>query len=169
MLREISAIVLYNLLLNGTDFLQSLLLYMGELTVSNSYIPSDIVYTVAYNPDNNSLLMSTEHGIAEFYPSGGSSQDNDGENTLTVYPNPVRPDYLGWVTIENLPDNSIVKITDAGGNLVKELGFAENGTVKWDVTNAEMKRVRSGVYYIFASPGSDSENTSAKGKILVIN
>jgi LysR family transcriptional regulator, hydrogen peroxide-inducible genes activator len=29
-LREISAIVLYNLLLDGTDFLQSLLLYMGE-------------------------------------------------------------------------------------------------------------------------------------------
>ncbi len=141
----------------------------GELTVSNSYIPSDNVYTVAYNPDNNSLLMSTEHGIAEFYPSGGSSNDNDGENTLTVYPNPVRPDYLGWVTIENLPDNSIVKITDAAGNLVKELGFAENGMVKWDVTNADMKRVRSGVYYIFASPGSDTENATAKGKILVIN
>jgi hypothetical protein len=86
-----------------------------------------------------------------------------------AYPNPVRPDYYGWVTIDGLADNSIVKIADAYGNIVRELGLSEGGSVKWDVTNYDHKRVRTGVYYVLASSGPGDTNLSNVTKILVVN
>lgn len=143
---------------------------IGTVDTDNSMLPSNNVYSLLYNPDNRSVMISTENGLTEFIPQTANSGDSDSSNNeARIYPNPVRPDYLGWVTIENLPENAVVKIVDATGNLVKELGFAENGTVRWDVTNSEMHRVASGVYHIFASSGPDAENMTAKGKVLVVN
>lgn len=141
---------------------------IDEITSENSPLPSDVVYSLVYNPGENSMIMSTQHGLAEFILSGSASQGESGKE-VKVYPNPVRPDYLGWVTIEDLPENAVVKICDSLGNLVKELGIAENGMVRWDVTNTEMKRVKSGVYHIFSSSSSEGVSDAPKGKILVIN
>ena len=142
---------------------------LGQYTVDNSYLPSNSVYGMTFNPENGSIVMSTDAGYAEFFigNSGGSSGSED-KSELNIYPNPVRPEFMGWVTIDGLPDQADVKITDSAGNLVKELGRAENGTVRWDVTSSEYKRVRSGVYYVFATSGPNAEGSHAKGKILVI-
>lgn len=136
-------------------------------TSDNSLLPSDIVYGLEYNPENNSMMIGTRSGLAELYLSGSSAEGGEGE--IVAYPNPVRPDYYGYVTIEGLEDGALVKITDNGGNLVKELGFAEGGTARWDVTNYNMKRVRSGVYYVLASGGPEGSGYSAVTKILVVN
>lgn len=141
-----------------------------EINTANSLIPSNTVYSLAYNPENGSMMVATQHGLAEFFFSDSTHGSTAAEgSTAKIYPNPVRPDYLGWVTIENLPDNAVVKITDASGNLVKELGFAEGGMVRWDVTNSEMRRVKSGVYHVFASSGPDADDNAVSGKILVVN
>ncbi|MDE6297123.1 MAG: hypothetical protein K2L89_04680 [Muribaculaceae bacterium] len=137
-------------------------------TADNSELPSDIVYSVCYNPDNNSMMISTDAGLAELFLSGGPSGGGD-DSDVTIYPNPVRPDYYGYVNIEGLEDGALVKITDSAGNIIKELGFADNGSIRWDVTNQNNKRVRSGVYYVLASGGPDSSGFSAAGKILVVN
>ena len=137
-----------------------------QFTSENSYLPDDKVYSVCYVPSTNSILCSTQGGIAEYFPSGSSSGDSMDE--VKVYPNPVRPDYLGWVTIEGLVDGSVVKIMDASGGLVRELGRAEGGQVQWDVTNLEYKRVGSGVYYVVASSAGEDKNAAAVAKILVI-
>lgn len=142
----------------------------GELNTTNSQIPSDNVYGLCYNPENGSMMVGTDKGLAEFFMSGSASDAGSSSGSeVRVYPNPVRPDYMGWITIENAPDNGIVKIADAAGNLVKELGPAEGGMVRWDGTNSEMKRVRSGVYLILTSSGPGDESLSVKGKILVVN
>ncbi|MDE5868705.1 MAG: T9SS type A sorting domain-containing protein, partial [Muribaculaceae bacterium] len=116
-------------------------------TSENSELPSDNVYAVCYNPDNNSMMISTDAGLAELFLSGASSGGDD-DSDVTIYPNPVRPDYYGYVNIEGLEDGALVKITDNAGNLIKELGFADGGSARWDVTNLNNKRVRSGVYYV---------------------
>lgn len=136
-------------------------------TTDNSMLPNDIVYALEYNPQNNSMMTGTRAGLAELFLSGTAS-DGDGSG-IVAYPNPVRPDYYGYVTIEGLEDGAMVKITDNAGNLIKELGFAEGGTAQWDVTNYNMKRVRSGVYYVMASGGPESSGYAAVTKILVIN
>lgn len=136
-------------------------------TSENSMLPSDQVYGICYNPSSNSLMISTDAGLAELFFSE-SSVDSD-DSSAVVYPNPVRPDYYGYVNIEGLEEGALVKITDSAGNLVKELGFADDGTIRWDVTNLNNKRVRSGVYYVLASGGPESSGFSAAAKILVVN
>ena len=137
-----------------------------EITTDNSPIPSDNVYGMMYIPSTNSMLIATSEGIAEYYLSSDASASGDGD--LKIYPNPVRPDYFGYVTIEGLPDRSLVKIVDASGNIVKEMGPV-SGDVKWDVTNHQYKRVSSGVYFVLASVGENEGSYSSVGKILVVN
>ena len=139
---------------------------VNVFTSENSLLPSDYVYGLCYNPANNSMMISTDSGLAELYLSGTAGGSDGGE--AIAYPNPVRPDYFGYVNIEGLEDGALVKITDSAGNLVKELGFADGGTIRWDVTNLNNKRVRSGVYYVLAS-GADNSGFSAAAKILVVN
>lgn len=139
-----------------------------ELTSENSPLPSDVVYSLCWNPSSNSLMVSTSAGLAEYFPSGESSS-SDGLSSVRAYPNPVRPDYFGYVTIDGLLDNSLVKIMDTHGNLVKEFDLASGGEVKWDVTNLSHKRVQTGVYYILCSSGPSGESFSNVGKILVVN
>ena len=140
---------------------------LAEYTTANSGIPGDIVYGVGYNPDSNSVLVSTDQGLGELYlESVGLGENLDN---VRAYPNPVRPDYYGYVTIDGLVAGALVKIVDAAGNLVKELGPAENGVLEWDVTNLRHDGVKSGVYYVLASSGPDDENSfSHVTKILVI-
>lgn len=139
---------------------------LNEFKAENSYLPSNVVYAVEYNKASNSIMMSTEKGVAEYFIQGSSASDDKAE--LKAYPNPVRPDYYGWITIEGVADNSLVKIVDSAGNLVKELGRAENGVIQWDGTNHQQRRVRSGVYYIFTS-GTNGDSSSNSGKIVVVN
>lgn len=138
-----------------------------EITSENSMLPSDQVYALEFIPQTNSVMISTSQGLAEYFPSGQSTTGDDSES-VRAYPNPVRPDYFGYVTIDGLSDNSLVKIVDVHGNLVKEFPIS-SGEVKWDVTNLSSKRVKTGVYYILASSGPDSSGFSNVGKILVVN
>ena len=145
----------------GTEVIRS---YTSE----NSELPDNTVYEICYNPENNSMMVSTDKGLAELFLSD-SSVNADSDNKAVAYPNPVRPDYFGYVTVTGLSDNALVKVVDAGGNLIKELGFAAGGEARWDVTNLNSKRVPGGVYYILASGGPDSDSFSAVTKVLVVN
>lgn len=137
-----------------------------QLTTENSYLPHDNVYAVCCIPSTNSVLVSTEGGMAEFFPAGSATGTD--LDSVKAYPNPVRPDYLGWITIEGLTDGAIVKIMDSMGALVKELGPAEGGVVQWDSTNLSYKRVGSGVYYVLASSGPGDTNLAKVTKILMV-
>lgn len=143
---------------DGRSILQS-------LTAEDSSLPDNTVNSMIYNPDSNSLIISTEKGVCEYFISGSAGGD---ENSARVYPNPVRPEFHGYVVIDSLPENCTVKITGIDGELIKDLGFAENGECKWDVTNLSHKRVPGGVYLVLASNGPDSDSFSKVSKILVI-
>lgn len=138
-----------------------------ELNSDNSMLPSDMVYASCYNPDNNSMMICTSAGLCEYYISGRST-DAAGSN-VRAYPNPVRHDYYGWVTIDGLEEDCIVKITDSAGNLVRELGPAAAGRVQWDACGIDLNRVPSGVYFVLASSGPGGGSYSEVSKILVIN
>lgn len=140
----------------------------GEFNTDNSYLPDDNVYVACYNPTNNSLMLGTGKGLTEMFPSGSGTSVSTG-NEVRVYPNPVEPDYYGWVHIDNIADGSLVKITDSKGGLVKELGPAQSGSVEWDVSGMNHSRVATGVYYIMVSPGAGNQGQTSINKILVLN
>lgn len=139
---------------------------LNTYTPDNSSLPGSTVYSLCYNPSNNSMMVSTDQGLCELFLSGASGL---GETGVRAYPNPVRPDYFGYVNIDGLQQNAMVKVVDTAGNLIKECGLANNGLVQWDMTNLNMKRVPGGIYYIMASNGPSADSYAEVAKVLVVN
>lgn len=140
---------------------------LQEIDTDNSALPSNMVYATCYNPDNNSLMVATSAGLCEYYLSGQAS--DSGSSSARAYPNPVHHDYYGYVTIDGLEEDCIVKIADSAGNIVRELGPASAGRVQWDVCGMDLYLVPSGVYFVLASSGPGGGSYSEVTKILVIN
>src|SRR5690606_37184728 len=96
---------------------------------------------------------------------GNSTAGEDDLNNVYVYPNPVRPEFAGDVTISGLMDKVNLKITDIEGNLVYET-TSQGGTVTWDTKAFGNYKVASGVYMIFIS-SDDGTKTKVK-KVMII-
>lgn len=140
---------------------------LEEFTAENSPLPDNEVVKLGYVKENNSLMISTMKGLAEYRMNTAAGDDGTKEE-VKVYPNPIRPDYYGYVTIEGLREGSLVKIVDSGGNMVKELGPIDGTSAQWDTTNLNFKKVSSGVYFILSS-SSGEETWSNVGKLLIVN
>ncbi|MDE5687376.1 MAG: hypothetical protein K2I18_01965 [Paramuribaculum sp.] len=139
---------------------------LKHFTSSNSPLPSQRVNAVYASKTSNSVFLATPQGVMEY--GGDSSQPAQDYNSLRVYPNPVTPDYGGDVTIDGLMEASLVKIADSAGAVVWQ-GRAEGGMLVWNVTNSAGKRVKTGVYYIFASPSHGDGGKGAVAKVMVVN
>lgn len=142
---------------------------LGHYTTANSSLPSDAICALYADPESNSLFIGTLAGLIEFATDSSPAMDDYSE--AYAYPNPLTPDYTGWVTITGLMGNSLVKIVDQNMHLVYQT-TSEGGMATWDGCNMNGERVRSGVYYVMASSGSGDSGSSAGAvatKILVIN
>ncbi|MFO7744851.1 MAG: two-component regulator propeller domain-containing protein [Psychroflexus sp.] len=129
----------------------------------NSPLPTNSVRTVSINPSTGEVFFGTTRGLLS-YSSRITSENDDLEN-LRAFPNPVRPNYNGLVTIDGLTDGANVKITDVTGNLVFE-EFASGGTLLWDTKAFGKHKVASGVYLIIVT-GEDQIETNV-GKLMII-
>lgn len=141
-----------------------------HLTSANSPLPTNAVNCVYADPYSNSVFMGTCNGLFEY--SSDSAPAADTYDEVYAYPNPVTPDYGGWITIKNLMGNSLVKICDAQMNVLAQIQ-SEGGMALWDGCNMGGERVKSGVYYVVASTGGGNSGSEKKGgvvaKILVVN
>lgn len=155
-----SASGVYLVSADGTEIIQN-------FTTDNSPMPSNRVLSIAADPFSNAVYIGTDKGVVR-YSSDAAAAAQDYSDVY-AYPNPVRPDYTGWITVTGLMDNSLVKITDTAGNVVNQ-GRSEGGMYSWDGCNLSGRRVRSGVYFVFASQNvGDSASGKPVTKIMVIN
>lgn len=140
---------------------------IATYTSDNSMLPSNCVTGLYVDPESNLLYVATLSGLYSLTTTSSPAQP-DFDNVY-AYPNPVTPDYTGWITITGLMDNSLVKIVDSGMHLVYQT-VSEGGMAVWDGCNLNGVRVRSGVYYVMASSGDDTSSAGAVAtKILVVN
>jgi hypothetical protein len=109
------------------------------------------------------VFFATDKGLVSFL--GAATKGDDDLQNVYIYPNPVRPEYLGTVKISGLMDKVNLKITDIEGNLVFET-TSSGGTVEWDTTAFGKYKVASGVYMVFVS-SADAAETTVK-KIMII-
>ncbi len=142
---------------DGTQVLQ-------QFNSSNSLLPSDLVFSVTCDTNSNSVFFVTSSGVAEFI-DGTSAASSDLSN-VHCYPNPVRPEFTGLLTINGLPDNTLVKIADSAGNVVKQMR-SNGGIATWDCCGTNGERVATGVYYVMASTAGDS-SSNVVTKFLVV-
>ncbi len=144
---------------NGTEILE-------HFTSENSYLPGGITYSVLAHPHNNSVFMGTEFGLVEY--SSDSSPAKEDYSEIYAYPNPVKPEYTGLITITGLMDNSLIKIADSAGNVFYS-SRSEGGMVTWDGCNSAGERVKSGVYFVYVSQNENEQSSGAVTKIMIIN
>ena len=143
---------------NGDEILE-------HFTEANSILPNT-VYAVACDPNSNKVYFGTDIGLIEY--SSTSAPGSDNYDDVYAYPNPVRPDFTGWITVTGLMDNSLVKIADAAGNVFYQ-GRSDGGMFTWDGCNPAGERVKTGVYYVYASQNATGDASACVTKIMVVN
>lgn len=143
---------------DGTEILE-------HFTSENSYLPDDNVLSIACSDDSNIVYFGTSKGTVAYSSDAVPSEDNF--NNVYAYPNPVRPDYTGYITITGLMDNSLVKIADSAGNVVYST-TSNGGMVTWDGCNMNGQRVSTGVYFVLASQTDGSNKSGCVTKIMIV-
>ena len=138
----------------------------NHFTSDNSMLPPGIAYSVYVHPMTKSVFMGTANGLVEYNPSSSLAKENYSD--VYVYPNPVKPDYTGWITINGLMQNSNVKIVDANGNTCYTC-VSQGGKVTWDGCDLNGNRVKAGVYSVYASQGEITADETPVTKIMVVN
>jgi hypothetical protein len=119
-----------------------------HFTQDNSPLPSNNIFDIAINHSNGEVFFATENGVIGFF-STATNFDNEMSN-VRVFPNPVRPDYTGNITIDGLAYNTSVKVTDIQGNILFETE-SEGGRAVWDGLLSDGSKPATGVYLVYVS------------------
>ena len=138
---------------------------LNSFNTNNSPLPSNSIYNLCYDPEHESMFVVTPTCILEY-----SEEMKGGETTydnVTVFPEPVRPDFTGYVAIKRLIPGSFVKITDAAGNVLHETTDVA-GTATWDACDSNGNRVATGAYYVYAATTENVPMDKPVAKIMVI-
>lgn len=134
-----------------------------HFTADNSPLPSDNIYDIAVHPETGEVFFATEGGLVSFRAEATEPKEN--YSNVYVFPNPVRPNYEGNITITGLQENSLVKITDTAGNLIYQ-NFSTGGQLVWNGLTRSGDRLRSGIYLVFASVDNGGEGVVAKFAVV---
>ncbi|GAB4001215.1 two-component regulator propeller domain-containing protein [Spirosoma daeguense] len=146
----------YRIAADGSQLLEN-------FTTANSPLPNNYVSSITVEPVSGLVFMQTTNGILSY--RGAATEPAEELNKLTIYPNPVRPDFTGSVGINGLTDKATVKILDAGGQLVYETR-SQGGTATWNLRDYRNRPAQTGVYLIVTVTSDGSESLS--GKLAVV-
>jgi ligand-binding sensor domain-containing protein len=135
-----------------------------RFTAENSPLLSNTILDIKINHQTGEVFFATENGLIS-YRADATIGDEKFEN-ISVFPNPVRPNYRGNITIQGLAYNSDVKVTDVSGNLIYQTK-SNGGTVVWDGNRLNGERVQSGVYLIWTASSTGKGKNVAK--VVVMN
>lgn len=130
---------------------------------NNSPILSNNIATLSVDNKTGDVWFGTSRGVQSV--RGDAVKGEEKFNNVYSFPNPVRQDFNGNVTITGLIRDSKVKITDISGNLVYETE-SSGGSASWDLKTYNGQRVATGVYLVFCASNDGSE--SSVTKMLVI-
>ena len=129
-----------------------------HFTADNSPLSTDEIRAVIADNDNGLVYVGTPSGL--FHVESNAPAPAEDLNDVKIFPNPVKPGYTGNVTVDNLLDNTIIKIVDSHVNNI----FSVNSTGGRAVFSASA--IKSGIYHILATRGDD--NSKIVGKLLII-
>jgi ligand-binding sensor domain-containing protein len=134
-----------------------------HFTAENSPLLSDRISCITISQDGE-VFFGTDNGVISFRASATPGDDTFGD--VYAFPNPVKPDYDGYIAVKGLVSNAQVRITDVNGVLVYSTR-AEGGQAIWDGKNFDGRKVRTGVYLVFAANEDATEKVVTK--ILFVN
>lgn len=138
---------------------------LQHITTENSSLISNNIMDIQFNNKTGELFIVTDKGLVS-YRADASYQDEEYSD-VQVFPNPVRPEFQGPITIQGIRYDSDVKVTDVAGNLVYQTK-SNGGTATWNGKNLQGEPVKSGVYLFWTATNSADNKGRKIGKVLVI-
>lgn len=138
-----------------------------HFTTDNSPLPSNEITAIAIDSNTGEVLIGTTEGLICYGGDATEPVKNMKKGDVYVYPNPVKPDYTGMITIVGLEENTTVKITDASGHLVFE-GVSNGGSFAWNGKNFSGQNVSGGVYFYHLFNSDEDNSRSVAAKVLII-
>ncbi len=141
---------------DGTEEIQ-------RFTSENSPLISNQINDIVIDNKTGEVFIATQEGLVSYISDATLGQREN--NCTSVFPNPVRENYTGPISITGLLRDSQIRITDTRGNLIFKT-VSNGGTAIWDGKNTDGQRVATGVYFALSSD-SEGESTCVS-KILVV-
>ena len=138
---------------------------LHHFTSENSPLLSNNVTSIAIHPRTGEVMMGTDGGLVSYQSDATSPSESLSEGTIQIFPNPVRPEYHGNVTITGLTTDADIKIVTSGGQLVAT-GTSMGGTWQWDGRNFSGGYAGSGIYYVLIATADG--NTTVAGMLTLI-
>lgn len=132
-----------------------------HFTTENSPLPSNCIESIAINDISGEVFIGTSKGIVSYKSDAVKPKENLNEDNIYAYPNPVRANYNGNISIVGLTRNCNVKIVDSSGYLVNE-GISNGGQYVWNGRNSRGEKVSSGVYYALTYDENGNEGEATK-------
>lgn len=136
-----------------------------HFTTENSPLLSNTVTDIKVDPNSNMVYFATDKGLCSYASDATQPADNMTKDNVYAYPNPVRPDYTGPITIVGLSYNSDVKIVTSNGVLVNK-GRSTGGSYQWDGCDLKGRHVASGVYMVEAATENGEKGTVCKVAVI---
>lgn len=130
-----------------------------HFTEENSPLFSNTITDISINNKTGEVYIGTNKGLISYLSD--ATQGYETHQNVSVYPNPVRPEFNGFIAIKGLVEDADVKITDLNGTKVHET-TALGGQAVWDGKNGYGVRVQTGVYLVFSSNSFGTETNVAK-------
>jgi hypothetical protein len=137
---------------------------LEHFTTSNSPLPSNNILSITEDGQNGSLFFGTSLGMVEYGGQARDPEESLSESNILVYPNPVKPDFDGYVTITGLTEWSTIRIMSNSGHLV-HMGTSNGGSYSWNLTDMNGRQVPSGVYHAIIT---DQENNKSESTSITV-
>ncbi|MBP5260046.1 MAG: hypothetical protein J6Z12_05400 [Paludibacteraceae bacterium] len=140
---------------------------IAHFTKDNSPMSSNQVNAITVNARTGEVFLAVTGGMLSYQGDALQPVAQFDRKAVQVWPNPVRPDYEGDILISGLEKASLVRITNASGQVVFE-GRSQGGSVVWDGRNAEGRPVSGGMYFVLAINSDEENNRGVAAKIMII-
>jgi len=134
-----------------------------HFTTQNSPLPSDYLWSIAINPETGEVFMGTDAGLVSY--RSDATEGSVNYRDIHVFPNPVRPEFNGQITVTGLMEKTQVRITDLSGNAVVS-GVSLGGQFSWNGILKSGKKASSGVYLVFCASEDGTESQACKFMIV---
>ena len=136
-----------------------------HFTTNNSNLLSNYIESIAINEQTGEVFIGTDKGLCSYMSDASSPNSEMTKDNVWAYPNPVKPDYTGLITITDLSFDADIKIVTTNGILVNQ-GRSKGGTYTWNGKDLKGQKVASGIYMVETATSDGSKGTVCKIAIV---
>ena len=136
-----------------------------HFTTNNSNLLSNNIEAIAINEQTGEVFAGTDKGLCSYMSDASSPNNEMTKDNVWAYPNPVKPDYTGLITITGLSFDADIKIVTTNGILVNQ-GRSNGGTYTWNGKDQKGQKVASGIYMVETATSDGSKGTVCKIAII---